>query len=129
MAPKTSSSLLVGFLFVMLIALSAFSETAFAVTFVETCRKNGGIVKHSSKATTDGKVVEDVSKFRTCSDCRRQCGEKCPKGTFLLTPSVCFTTPCPQPNAVLFKGVCNVSSPRSNSVACSCCCLSHEVDE
>ncbi|MCL7046745.1 hypothetical protein MKW94_016804 [Papaver nudicaule] len=119
MAPKTTSLPLVCLLFVMLIVLSTFSETASAQTFPRTCRKNGGIVKRANKA-------------ETCDDCRALCRKKCPDGTFMLEQMFCIRAPCPQPNhaganLALHMGACTVQSPNSSLVTCSCCCVDHFI--
>ncbi|KAI3955813.1 hypothetical protein MKW98_006173 [Papaver atlanticum] len=115
MAPKISSPLSVGLIFV-LIVLSSFSEMAVAQTFVSTCVRNEGIVK-------------DVNEAESCNECREECRRLCPEGTFLLETVNCVMQPCPVINFVLQIGVCTVGSPSSSSVACSCCCLSKEVFE
>ncbi|KAI3913655.1 hypothetical protein MKX01_035851 [Papaver californicum] len=122
MASKTSSSFLVGSLFVMLIVVSTFSDTASAQTFARTCRKNGGIVKRANK------FVKGANKAEACDECRTLCREKCPGGTFLLEQMFCIRAPCPQPNPVLKNGVCTIRSPRiTSTVACSCCCVDHFI--
>ncbi|KAI3955816.1 hypothetical protein MKW98_006176 [Papaver atlanticum] len=118
----SKSSILVGSLFVMLIVLSTYSETAAAQTFDGTCRKNGGIVKRANK------LVKGATKAEACDECRKLCRAKCPEGTFLLEQIFCIRAPCPQPNPVLKNGVCTLRSPRIRStVACSCCCVDHFI--
>ncbi|KAI3866084.1 hypothetical protein MKX03_003546 [Papaver bracteatum] len=122
MASKTSSSFWVGSLFVMLIVLSTFSETASAQKFSKTCRKNGGIVKSGNK------LVKGATKAEACDQCRSLCREKCPKGRFLLEQIFCIRAPCPQPNPVLKNGVCTVRSHKKWSiVSCRCCCVDHFI--
>ncbi|KAI3830770.1 hypothetical protein MKW92_045999 [Papaver armeniacum] len=122
MASKTSSSFWVGSLFLMLIVLSTFSETASAQKFGKTCRKNGGIVERASKP------VKGATKTEACDECRTLCREKCPEGRFLLEQMFCIRAPCPQPNPVLKNGVCTVRShQRWSIVSCRCCCVDHFI--
>ncbi|KAI3955823.1 hypothetical protein MKW98_006183 [Papaver atlanticum] len=122
MASKTSSSFWVGSLFVMIIVLSTFSETASAQKFGKTCRENGGIVMAANK------LVKGATKAETCDECRTLCREKCPEGRFLLEQMFCIRAPCPQPNSVLKNGVCKVLNPKIRSMAsCRCCCVDHFI--
>ncbi|RZC85584.1 hypothetical protein C5167_041765 [Papaver somniferum] len=124
MASKTSSSFLVGSLFLMLIVLSTFSETASAQKFGKTCRENGGIVERASKLVKGASAI----KAEACDECRTLCREKCTEGRFLLEQMFCIRAPCPQPNPLLKIGVCKVISfGIRRIVSCRCCCVDHFI--